>query len=262
MMKRAVVIAFAGVLAAAAVLRQEDERASKGRALLDAAVQALGGQAFLSARDSRSEGRAYQFNRFEELSGLAKFVEYEKFPDKVRQELGKDKDIIVVYNGDKGWEKAFRGVREMNEEEMKRVRENRLMGVENILRFRLKEPGLQVRFMNSDVIGGKPVDWVEVTDAENRAVSIAIEQSTKFPVRREWTRRNPQTHVREDEVEILGNYQKDGAIMTPHYVLRERDRQKMFEVFLTDTTYNVNPPDSLFQRPPGPERLDPRRKRK
>ena len=144
MMKRAILCLLAGFMVLGVAHAQQDDREAKGRALLDATIQALGGQTYLNAKDLRAEGRAYQFNRYEELSGLAKFIEYERFPDKVRQELGQDKDLIIIYNGDKGWEKDFRGVREMTEDEMKRVRENRLMSVDNILRFRLKEPGLSV----------------------------------------------------------------------------------------------------------------------
>ncbi len=236
-------------------------QAEKGRALLEAAVQTLGGQAFLHARDFRAEGRAFQFGREEQLSGMARFVEYEKFPDKVRQELGRDKDVIVVFNGDKGWDKDFHGVREYPEDELRRIRENRLLGVEHVLRYRLNEPGLSVRFLNSDVVAGHPVDWVEVADAENRVVNIAIEQASRLPVRREWSRRNPQTRVREDEVEVLGNYQNASGILTPYYSLRERNGQKIFEVFITSGAYNLNLPDSLFERPPGPERPDPRRKK-
>ncbi len=236
-------------------------QADKGRAILDQAVQALGGEAFLKARDYRAEGRAFQFGREEELSRMARFVEYERFPDKVRQELGKDKDLIVVFNGEKGWDKTFRGVREYPEEEMRRILENRLLSVDHILRFRLNESGLTVRYLNHDVVAGRLVDWVEVVDSDNRAVSIAVEQSTHLPVRREWSRRNPQTRVRENEVEVLGNYQKSGGIMTPYYALRERDGQKMFEVFITASAYNLNLSDVLFTRPDGPERPDPRRRK-
>lgn len=244
------------------VCAQQAGAEEKGRAILEAAIQALGGQGFLTARDFRAEGRAYQFGREEELTGLARFVEYEKFPDQVRQELGKDKDFIIVFNGDKGWDKDLHGVREYSEEEMRRIRENRLLSVEHVLRYRLNEPGLTVRYVGGDIIGGRPVDRVEVVDAENRPVTIAVEQSSKLPVRREWSRRNPQTRVRENELEALGNYQKAGAILTPYYILRERDGQKIFELFITSSAYNLNLPDSLFQRPAGPERPDPRRKKR
>ncbi len=234
----------------------------KGREILQAAIQALGGQAFLNARTVRAEGRAFQFGREEELAGMARFVEYEKFPDKVRQELGKDKEVIVVISGDKGWDKDIHGVREYPEEEMKRIGENRLLGIEHILRYRLNEPGLTVRYVGDDIMDGRPVNLVEVADADNRVVTIAVEKSTRLPVRRRWSRRNPKTNVREEELEVLGNYRKVGYVQTPYYTLRERDGQKLFEVFLTSAAYDIALPDFLFERPPGPERPIPGRKKK
>ena len=102
---------FAGLGLPSSAGAQQPAPAEKGRAVLEAAIQALGGPAFLHARDFRAEGRAFQFGREEQLSGMARFTEHEKFPDKVRQELGKNKDIIIVFNGDKGWDWDFHGVR-------------------------------------------------------------------------------------------------------------------------------------------------------
>ena len=240
---------------------QTASSADRGRAILEATIEKLGGAAFLEPRDLRAEGRAFQFGRDERLSGLARFVVYEKFPNKERQELGKDKDIIRVFNGDQGWDKTFRGVREYPPEEMQRIRNSTLLSVEHILRYRMNEPGLLVRYAGRDMIARRPVDLVEVVDAENRAVTIAVERASKLPVRREWSRRNPRTRVRETEVEVLGKYRKVNGILTPYYRLRERNGQKFLEVFITGAAYNVNLPDSLFERPPGPKRPEPRRRR-
>ncbi len=233
----------------------------KARAILDAAIQALGGKAFLDARDMRAEGRAFDFGRDEELRGMARFVEYEKFPDKMREELGNNKDVIVVLNGDKGWDKTFRGVRTYPDDEMRRIRHNRLLSVEYVLRFRMKEPGLAFRYAGTDMIANHPADLVEVEDADNRAVTIAVDQGNKLPVRRQWTWREPKTRLLQKEMELLGNYRNVGGIQTPFYSMRERDGQKIFEIFLTTAAYNQNLPDSLFQRPPGPDRPEPGRKK-
>jgi hypothetical protein len=52
-----------------------------------------------------------------------------------------------------------------------------------------------------------------VEDADNRVVIIAVDQSNKLPVRRQWSRRNPKTRLLEKEVELLGNYRKIGDIV-------------------------------------------------
>ncbi len=234
----------------------------KGRAVLEAAVQALGGNAFLHARDLREEGRAFQFDRFEDLRGMALFVGYEKFPGKERQELGKDKDVIFVLNGDKAWEKDFHGVRALREDEMKRLLESRRLSVEYLLRFGLKEAGAAVRYAGSDIMNRRAVDIVDVQDADNRLVTIVFDQTNHLPLRRQWVHRDPKTNLPSNEVETLGNYRDVDGIQIPFYRLRERDGQKIFEVFLREADFNRNMPDSLFDRPPGPDRPEPGRKKR
>ncbi len=242
---------------------------ARGRQVLEQAIQALGGPAFLNAREFRAEGRGFQFSRYEELSGMAKLVIFEKYPDKLRQEIGKDRDIIFVFNGGHAWEKTFRGVQELPPEEVERIRFNRELSVENILRFRIEEQGLEVAHVGADLVDGRPVDLVEIVDAQNRMVTIAFDQASHLPLRREWERRNPKTREREVNVETLGKYlaakagsksaspQEAGPVLAPYYSRRERNGIKVFELFLTEATVNPKLSDQLFQRPPGPDRPAP-----
>ncbi len=233
----------------------------KAKAVLQAAIEALGGKAYLEARDVRSEGRAFQFDRFEELNGMARFTACEKFPDKERQELGKDKDVIFVLNGDNAWEKDFHGVRTYPADEVERLRYGRLLSVDRILRVRMNEPGVMLRYAGTEMVNHRRADLVEFEDGENHAVIIAFEQDSHLPVRREYTLRNPKTKLKQTEVETIGNYRRVGAIQAPYYRMRERDGQKIFEVFFSSVQFNMNLPDSLFERPPGRDRPEPGRKK-
>ncbi len=248
---------------------------ARGRQILDQAIQALGGPAYLNERNYRAQGRAYQFSR-EQLSGMARIVVYEEFPDKYRQEI--EKDIVFVLNDDHGWEGTFRGVRELPREEMERIRLGRDLSVDNFLRFRLKEtglhptalppsgtgaagtPGLEAAFVGTDLVDGRESEIVQVTDAQNRTVTIAFDQSSHLPVRREWERRDPKTREREINVETLGKYlavksgKAGGPLLAPYYIRREHNGIKIFEVFLTEVSSNVRLSESLFERPRGPDR--------
>src|SRR5438270_12445854 len=72
-----------------------------GRGLLDQAVAALGGDAFLNVKTEKLQGRVYSFRR-DRLTGLAVVVEYIKYPDKRRDEYGKKKEDIEIIDGGKG----------------------------------------------------------------------------------------------------------------------------------------------------------------
>src|SRR6185312_1178805 len=87
--------------------------AQKAKQIIDQAIQALGGQAYLDIIDMKSEGRAYSFHHGEPNSLGIVFWRFRKFPDKDRIELTKKRDVIQIYNGDKGYEITYKGVRDL-----------------------------------------------------------------------------------------------------------------------------------------------------
>ncbi len=251
------------VFLAAPILAQ-DPAVARGRQILDQAVEALGGQAYLNLRDYRTEGRAFSFDHWEEISGMAPLINYQRLPDKLRQVQGKDHDVIMVINGDKGWDSTYRGVAALPAAEIERSQLSRKLSFDVILRFRLKEPGAAALFTGTDFVDGQPVDVVEFSDADLNVVKLGLAHETHLPVRREWERKLPN-HEREQNVETLGKYHaaKGSVVQFPFYVLRERNGMKVFEAFIEeiDATHRLD--DSLFERPKGKERIDvPSRKGK
>ncbi len=80
----------------------DQENASKARAVLNQTIQALGGPAYLNIQDITQEGRTYSFYHGRPNSLGILFWRFYKFPDKDRIELTKQRDVIYVYEGDKG----------------------------------------------------------------------------------------------------------------------------------------------------------------
>ncbi len=248
------------LLATAAGAQARDPE--KGKKILEQAIQALGGQAYLNTREFRTAGRAYQFDRYEELAGMARIVNYEKQPDKFRQEMGKDGDVVYVVNGEHGWERTFRGVKEMLPVDVERIRSSRELSVDSLLRFRLKEPGLEVAHIGTDILDGRTVDLIEIADSQNRQVILTVDRKSSLPIRREWVRFLQKVREREENVEILGKYvrARGTSIMMPTYIRRERNGIKIFEAFYSDVQAGGKLADSFFDRPAGPELKDPRRR--
>lgn len=252
------------LLAATASAQSPDPTATRGRKILDDAITALGGTAYLNLRDFHTEGRAFSFDRFEDINGLSPIVSYERQPDKYRQVIGKKQDYIVVMNGDHGWDSNFRGVAELPAPEVERIRLSRQLSVDVILRFRRNEPGMDVNFMKTDFVDGRPTDFVEINDKDNKRVTIGFDQQTHLPVRREWERKLPNAKEREQWVEELGKYHpaKNSSVLFPFYVRRERNGIKVFEGFITEADASSRLSDALFERPAGKERIDvPSRKK-
>ena len=86
------------------IVRGEENRSMK---LFEDAIEAMGGDAFLSVKDMVSKGNYFQFDRHGASSPLIKFTDYTSLPDKSRYELGnKIKELdITVFNleTNEGW---------------------------------------------------------------------------------------------------------------------------------------------------------------
>jgi len=73
---------------------------AKAKTVLDQAIQALGGDAYLNIQEISQQGRTYSFHHGETTSTGILFWRFVKFPDKERIEVTKQRDVAYVYNGD------------------------------------------------------------------------------------------------------------------------------------------------------------------
>jgi hypothetical protein len=89
-----------------------EQSAAKAKAILEQTIDALGGPAYLNVHDVTCIGRLSQFGHSGELNGFEHFIDYAQPPFKDRTENLPKRNIISVFNGDKGWELDRGGVSE------------------------------------------------------------------------------------------------------------------------------------------------------
>src|SRR6267378_8083750 len=112
----------------------DQENVRKAKAVLDQAIQALGGQAYLTIRDAEQTGRTYTFHHGRPTSNGILFWRFTQFPDKERIEVTKDRDIAQVYNGDKGFEITYKGARPLDENDVTDYLRRRKFSLDTLLR--------------------------------------------------------------------------------------------------------------------------------
>jgi hypothetical protein len=96
----------------------------------------------------------------------------------------------------------------------------------------------------------QPVDIVDIVDAENRVVTVYFHQSTKFPLRQVFYRRDPKARRPIEEITEYGKYRDSGnGVWWPWTVQRFRDGQKIFEMYSESVTVDQGLSDSLFVLP-------------
>ena len=242
------------VTSAASAQIPSDARAKK---VIDDAVAAIGGQKFLTVEDRVETGRAYSFYR-ENLSGLSIAKIYTRYvtvaPNKSahelavreRQSFGKNEDAAVVFREEGAANITWRGAKAIPAEDFARYRDTMLHNIFYILRVRLEEPGMTFEYRGSDVVDHLPVEVVDVIDAENRAVRVYFHQTTKLPVKQSFSRLDPKTKDRDEEVTHFDRYRDNKGIQWPQQVTRERNGEKIYQIFADSVAFNQNLTDDLF----------------
>ena len=90
---------------------------------------------------------------------------------------------------------------------------------------------------------------MDITDAANRVVTVYIHQSTRLPVRQVFFRRDPVTKERNEEVTVFSKYRDVGGVQWPHVIQRERNGEKIFEMYADSVAINQGLTDDLFTLP-------------
>ena len=232
----------------------------RGKRVVEESVAALGGENFLQMQDRIETGRAYSFYR-EELNGLSIARIYTRYlirPEppvsgffgiREREAFGKKQESAVILADGQGYDITFRGARPLPDSTLERFKESTLRNVFYILRQRLGEPGMILEARGSDVVENQPVEIVDITDADNRTVTVYFNQTTHLPARQVTYRRDPQTKERIEEVTRFSKYRDVGGVMWPFDTQRERDGEKIYQMYADSVVINQDLTDNLFTLP-------------
>src|SRR6476660_7863279 len=163
----------------------------KARTLVDQMIQALGGQAYLTAQDYYAEGRSGSFHN-ETLQGTSLFYRFWKWPDKDRIEQTKQRDIVQLYVGDEAYEITYRGIRPLDPQKDEKLRQallRRHYNLEVVLRQWLTEPGILLLDEGPGVSEGHLAEKITVINSKNEAVTLFVDPTTHLPLEKRFSTR-------------------------------------------------------------------------
>jgi hypothetical protein len=232
----------------------------RGKKILDGAIAALGGDKFLKMEDRVESGRAYSFYN-DNLTGLSIAKIYTRYITvpvgrsgqdlglRERQSFGKNEDSSVLFREDGAWDITWRGSKPLEQERVDRYKDSTLHNFFYILRQRLHEPGMIFESRGIDVVDNQPVDVLDITDSENRVVTVYFHQATHLPIRQSWVWRDPKTKERNEEITRFSRYRAAGdGIQWPFQILRERNGNKIYEMFSDSVVVNQDLTDDYFSQ--------------
>jgi hypothetical protein len=225
--------------APAATVPAADPTAAKAHQLLQQMIDALGGEAWLNYTSCTQEGRNYSFYHGNPTSAGTLFRRFYQFPDKERNELSKQHDVVYIYNGDKGYETTYKGTAADEDKTVQEVLRRRRHSLEVVVRQWLRDPQTLLFYEGQSVADQQLVDMVTLLNKDNDQLSIGIDVHTHLPISKRYSWRDPDKYKVEDET-IYGNYRLVQGIQTPFTITNRRDGEISGQSFLTHAEYNTS----------------------
>ncbi|HEX5226383.1 MAG TPA: hypothetical protein VFW44_01680 [Bryobacteraceae bacterium] len=240
----------------------------RGKRVIDECLQALGGENFTHMQNRVEFGRAYSFYR-ESISGLSIATIYTRYDSGVtdtahnlaqheRDNFGKKQDYGTLFTDKEAWDITFRGARPLPADRFARYKDTTLHDIFYILRVRLHEPGWIFESKGADVMENRPVEIVELTDADNVTTTVYFDQTNKVPIKQVFYRRDGVTKDRNEEVTTFTKYQSVGGVEWPLAIERDRNGEKVYEIFSNSVQINdAKVSSDLFELPSSIKLLKP-----
>ena len=245
-----------------------EQSEAKGKEIIRELIAGLGGPGYTDVRESECSGLRSLFGHSGDLTGYINFNDFRQYPDKARIEYSRKGRntillsligldgldfahggvVIALYNGDRGWSYDRSGVSELPVTSVTDFQESAKRSVDNLLRFRLKEPGLAIRFGGSDTVDLRQVDWVEINDSEGRKYRLAVNRSTHLLDRVVVSTEDTENQQVNDDTTIYTNYQLKNSVWTPMQYTKEHNGRRAAQFFLDSCRYNPGFPQDLFSK--------------
>jgi outer membrane lipoprotein-sorting protein len=225
-----------------------DDSAAKAKQILQQLIGAMGGQRYLQQKTSECEGRYAQFGHNGETSGYMLTKIFWSYPDKFRIEYGKKGNIVDAFAGEQGWTLTRDGASEQNAVVVSDFQDSLLKNVNNLLRTRINEKGMLLRYGGNSVADLHVVDWVEITDMQERTYRLAVDSSTHLLVRSVVKTVDNETRERREDLTLYSNYQLKDGVQMPMQVSRERDGRRLSQFFYDSCQVNPDLPADFFSK--------------
>jgi hypothetical protein len=222
------------------------ENARQARALLEQAIQALGGQTFLNIHDVQQQGRTYGFYHGRPTGAGALFWRFIEYPEKERLEVTKERDVAYVYSGEKGYEVTYKGAHALEKKDLEDYLRRRRFSLETMLRVWINDPTVALFYDGNAMAGNIPAQQVTLINSKNEAVSLSFDVGSHLPIKKSYKWRDPVDKERNTEEEVYDNYKPVQGVMTPYSFTRYYNGDMQSQRFINSVQFNQGLNPAMF----------------
>lgn len=224
-----------------------DPSVRKAAQTLTDMIRALGGDAYLNIQDIKSEGRSYAFYQGKPSGMGVIFWRFQQWPDKDRWEFTKQRDVVELNVGDKGYEITYKGTATQEPKQLDDYNRRRDHSLEWIIRKWLPAAGTMVLYSGTAIVEQNLVDQITVLNAANDSVTLSIDPRNHLPVKKTYQFRDPLDRQFDEDAEVFSNYRVVQGVQTPYSTVRMQNGEMRAQRFLTNVVYNSEIPETMFE---------------
>ena len=225
----------------------KDASVQKSFQILNDMIRAMGGDAWLNVHDMQAEGRTYGFSHGQPNGTGLVFWLFWEWPDKERVELTKQRDVVEMFNGDKGYEITYKGTAPQDPKAMEDYLRRRDHSLEWVVRKWLPAAGTTILYSGTALVERNLADQVTILNANNDSVTLSIDGTSRLPVKLTYSWRDPADRQFDEDAIIYGNYKPVQGVQSPYTTVRYRDGEMTNQRFVTSYTYNAGLAPNLFE---------------
>jgi hypothetical protein len=222
------------------------QNARKAHDLLEQAIQALGGQAYLDVRTIDEQGRTYSFHHGRPTSNGMLFWRFVEYPDKERIEVTPQRDVAYLYVANKGWELTYKGPRPVETKDLDEYLRHRKFSLETVLQNWVNDPSVALFYDGNALAGNLPADQITLINSKDEAVDLFLDVDSHVPIKKSYKWRDPVDRQLNIEEEIYDNFRMVQGVNTPYGFTRYFNGDMAAERFVNAVHYNGQLDEAMF----------------
>jgi outer membrane lipoprotein-sorting protein len=231
-----------------ATLPANDEKAEK---IVQSAIEALGGSAYLNARSAIGRGLFTQYK--DGQSGIpSTFVDYIVFPDRERTEFKRQEGKIIQTNtGDTGWlyDGASKSLKDMTKAQVEDFKRGMRASVDYLLRGFWRKEGAKLSYVGRREAGlARRNETVRLTYQDGFTVDFEFGAKDYLPMKIHYKRTNADGEETPEE-DRLAQHLKIEGVIAPFVIDHYSAGIQMSRINYQSVQFNAPVADTLFARP-------------
>ena len=218
---------------------ESQKNAQQARVVLDAMVQALGGEPWLRMKNQLREGQVAAFFQGRPSGGTTKYWEFHAWPDHDRIEYTRHRDVVQFYLGRAGSEVTYKGKAPLPQEQVDVFLRQRDHSIETAVKLWLNDPRSILIYEGQRLAARHLADQVTLISADNEAITILTDVQTHLPLRRSFEWRDLVYKDKNLDAEEYDDYHTIDGFPTPFTITHYKNGDMTRQYFLFHVSYNL-----------------------